>query len=273
MNKKIKAILFGDLTWGRFLKSLPFIYVCIAIFAYFYSEKMIFQNNPSSYKENNFDGLLKIKVSGDQFICAKYFPCPAAKYTILMSHGNSEDIGETEDVAVNFVKHGFSVLTYDYRGYGLSSGKSSEKNACQDVMAAYSYLVDDTKVPPENIIAYGRSLGGAFALEVASKKKVGGVILESAFATAFTVLLPPVFPFDRMKNINKIGKINCPILIIHGTKDNVVPFSHAGKLFRNAKEPKYFLELKDESHNISENGGEEFWKAVEDFRESIAKGN
>ena len=166
------------------------------------------------------------------------------------------------------------MFCYDYRGYGRSDGRPSEKACYEDAMAAYGYLVTELKIPPERIIIFGRSVGGAPSLELASKKPAAGLILEAAFATAFSVVLPfPIFPFDRMRNVSKIPKIKMPVLIMQGTDDEVIPFSHSKKLFDAATDPKSYYVIEGANHNnLMLVAGDDYWKKIDEFAETLKTG-
>lgn len=172
-----------------------------------FSDRIIFQPPASAYRDTG--ATVKLKSRDGVQISAVYLPNPQATYTILFSHGNAEDLGtlafELEDVRAM----GFSVLAYDYHGYGTSSGKPSEQNAYEDHEAAYDYLTQVLQVPADRIIAHGRSLGGAMAIDLASRKPVGGLIVESSFLSAFRVLTGyPIFPFDKFRNLEKISQVS-----------------------------------------------------------------
>ncbi len=270
---KLKKILIGDFTLKRMICSLIFIYLSLMLFAYFYSEKLIFQNQfCHSYDEKSLPGLIMIPIGNGEHISAKYYEVPGARYTVLFSHGNATDISDNICFAENFNRLGLSAFLYDYRGYGLSSGTPSEKKACEDAEAAYRYLVDKLGIPPDKIISYGQSLGGAMAVDIASKNKVGGLVLKSTFETAFKVMVPfPIFPVDRFRNIRKIRKVTAPVLIVHGTEDEVIAFRHSEKLFSTANEPKTFLRLEKAGHDDSEFSFDEFEKSFIKFIDSIEK--
>ena len=113
----------------------------------------------------------------------------------------------------------------------------------------------------------GRSLGAAVAIDLASRKKVGGLVAQSAFTTAFRVLTQvPLLPWDKFRNISKITRVNCPVLIMHGRADEVIPFSHAEKLFAAAKEPKraYWVERGDHN-NLQMFAGKRYFEELSEF--------
>jgi fermentation-respiration switch protein FrsA (DUF1100 family) len=237
---------------------------------HYLAEKIIFQPQPSSYKDTN--QIIKMNSSGVS-ISAIHLHNPEAHYTILFSHGNAEDIGNALPTLEKVKSMGFSVFAYDYQGYGTSLGSPSEENAFKDVKAAYNYLVNNLGVSPDRIIAYGRSLGGAVAVDLAQRHPLGGLIVESSFVTAYRVVTKiPLFPFDKFKSISKIKQVRCPVLVIHGKRDEIIPFSDGEKLFLEANEPKLSYWVEEAAHNnllrIAANGYE---KALWDFVALIEK--
>lgn len=240
--------LIGDLTWKRLGRSLLFIYIFFALYVYFRADSMIFLPQPPSYSNNK--EIIKIPVTPTESISAVYLPKAQAPYTLLYIHGNAEDLGTVRSSLDRLQSWGFNVFAYDYRGYGTSSGTPTETHVYQDAEAAYNYLTQQLKIPPNKIIVYGRSIGGGSATELATKHPIAGLILESTFTSAFRVVAPfPVLPFEKFNNLAKLRKINCPILIMHGQIDSVIPFHHSQTLFNAAKEPKQFLWVADADHN------------------------
>jgi fermentation-respiration switch protein FrsA (DUF1100 family) len=266
-KRKIRKILIGDLTIGKAVRAIVLIYVCFVLFAYLFSNRIIFwgQGRQASYKDG--PEIIKIETGDGVKISALYLPEPNSEFTILYSHGNAEDIGDIRPVLEAFRNKGFSVFTYDYRGYGTSEGRPSEKTTYEDAEAAYEYLVGKLGCPPDRIIAMGRSLGGAAAMHLACRKKLAGLILESAFVTAFrTVTGVPLLPFDKFRNIDKIKQVHCPILVIHGRSDSIVPFRHGEKLFEAANEPKLKFWVDGAGHNdLFWVAGARYWDAIGEF--------
>ncbi|HEX8636825.1 MAG TPA: alpha/beta hydrolase [Pyrinomonadaceae bacterium] len=241
------------------------------LLAFSFANKLIFQPQPSSYRDHS--EIIKLTTANGERISARFFQNPAAEHTILFSHGNAEDLGTAAFFLEELRKAGFAVFAYDYRGYGTSEGKPSEENAYQDAQAAYTYLTDEFKIPPEKIIAHGRSLGGAVALDLATRKKCGGLIVESSFVSAFRVVTKyPIFPFDKFQNLQKISRVKCPVLFIHGKKDSLIPFWHAEQLFNKANEPKFSLWFNDGEHNnIYSIGKKAYLEKIRDFAGNLPK--
>jgi abhydrolase domain-containing protein 17 len=247
----IKTLLIGDYSVKRIVRSMILIplliYVFLFFFALFYSDRLIFQPHPSSYSDT--DKILKLTSKNGMQISAVHLPNAKARYTILYSHGNAEDLGDAQPIFENLRDLGFSVFAYDYQGYGTSQGEPSESNAYADVEAAYNYLTEKLDVPAENIIAYGHSLGGAMAIDIAAKKPLGGLIVESSFTTAFRVMTRiSILPFDKFRSIDKIATVKCPVLVIHGVQDNTIVVGHGKALFECAVGPKQMILVEQAGH-------------------------
>ncbi len=237
------------------LLTLVVAYVGLMVLALL-SDRVIFQPHPSSYQlaelgVYRIPGLHTVMLpSGNAQIAAVYLPNPSARYTLLFSHGNAEDIGDDLPMLAEFRNAGFAVFAYDYRGYGVSTGRSSEKSVYEDVDAAYRYLTETLNVPPDRVISFGRSLGCAAAIQLASTKKVAGLIVESPFLSAFRVLTRVrLLPWDRFDNAAKIRRVHCPVLVMHGRRDQVVPWWHGERIYALANEPKQFLWVDAAGHN------------------------
>jgi fermentation-respiration switch protein FrsA (DUF1100 family) len=235
-------------TIARFALRAGGLYLCLNLFALFFSELLIFVPRDPGYK--HLPNEVRIPVANGESINAVYLEHPGAPHTILFSHGNAEDIEHVVPFMRQFHDLGYSVLMYDYRGYGTSDGRPSVRNAKADVSAAYRWLVEKKKVDPKTIIAQGRSLGGAFAVWLATRHEVGGLIVESSFVSAFRVKTHwPLLPWDKLNSLAIIGNVDCPVLVMHGTEDEVVPFWHGKKLYAAAPEPKLNLWIEGGMHN------------------------
>ena len=166
---------------------------------------------------------------------------------------------------------GFSIFAYDYHGYGTSEGKPSERNTYLDIDAAYEYLTDKLVISSRRIILHGRSLGGGPSADLASRKTVAGLVLESTFTTALQVMLPNSYSSnDKFRNIEKISKVKCPVLVIHGKSDEVIPFECGEKLFEAANDPKRFLWVENAGHNnLTQTAGDLYSEMLREFAEWI----
>jgi len=186
---------------------------------------------------------------------------------LLLSHGNAGTIEDRLDVARFFVDSHLSVLLYDYRGYGRSSGSPSEEGTYLDARAAWKELVERRGFAPARILLYGESLGGGVTSQLATEVKSGGVILHDTFssladAAAYHYPWLPVRWLLRVHydNLAKIGRISAPVLVIHSPDDEVIPFEQGERLFAAAAEPKEFLETVG-AHNGPGYLGKAEWRA------------
>jgi abhydrolase domain-containing protein 17 len=244
----LQKLLIGELSWKRFMRSLLFLYTFFALYVFFRADSMMFLPQPASYKDTK--EILKLPVSDTEKISALYLPNAQSAHTLLYIHGNASDLGDVRPLLERLHSFGFSVFAYDYRGYGTSDGKPSEHNAYQDAEAAYAYLTQQLEIPPQQLIVYGHSLGGGSAAELASRHSIGGLILESTFTSAFRVVVPfPLLPFDKFSTLDKLRKVRCPLLVMHGQVDRTIPFHHGQTLYEAASEPKLFLWVAGADHN------------------------
>lgn len=223
------------------------LYTILFFYAWFFSDALLFKPPRPSYQDTG--DLIKLSVDEGTSISARYVPNAQASFTILYSPGQSEDLGDCAEALAQLSTMGASVFAYEYEGYGTSQGVPSEEHAYRDIEAAYDYLTGALGVPPERIIPYGFSMGGGPAVDLASRKPVAGLILESAFASAFRIYLPiRILPFDKFDNLKKIARVPHPVLILHGRRDAVVPVQHAEALFQATRAPKRLVLFDDMGH-------------------------
>lgn len=258
-------LLLGDSRVLRLLMILVLGYAGIVCFALFFSDNIIFHPLPASYQDCR--EIVKIPTADGARISTLYFDNSDAHFTILYSHGNAEDIGDIRPITKALSNHGFSVLAYDYRGYGTSDGKPSENGVYQDIETVYSYMVNEMKIHPRTILGLGRSLGNGPSIHLASVKELAGIILESPFVSAYRVLTRfPLIPFDKFRNGATIQRVTCPVLVIHGDNDRIIPFWHGKAIFERANEPKLSLWVKGAGHfDLMEIAGSHYWGAISDL--------
>ncbi|MEM1168185.1 MAG: alpha/beta hydrolase [Cyanobacteria bacterium P01_H01_bin.35] len=270
-KKNIIGLLVGKFSILRLIRSIFIIYVLVGLYALFFSDRLIFLPRPSSYQEN--EDFVKLESSDRVQITGIYLPLPKAKYTILYSHGNAEDLGRILPRLRDLRDIGFNVFSYDYQGYGTSQGQPSVEGAYEDINAAYEYLTQKLGIPANQIIVYGRSVGGGPSVDLASRQPVAGLVIESSFTTAFRVVTRiPIYPFDKFPSIDKIKNVNCPVLVMHGNADLVIPFSQGQQLFATANQPKLSLWVDGAGHNnLLEVAGEEYVKVMGEFVKLIER--
>ncbi|XP_059440788.1 uncharacterized protein LOC132173332 isoform X1 [Corylus avellana] len=201
--------------------------------------------------DNSLDVLLIDTKRGNKIV-AFYLRNPCARLTLLYSHGNAADLGQLYDLFVQLkVNLRVNLMGYDYSGYGASTGKPSESNTYADIEAVYQCLETEYGVSQEDLILYGQSVGSGPTLHLAAKlPRLRGVVLHSAILSGLRVVchVKFTFCFDIYKNINKIKKVKCPVLVIHGTEDDVVNWLHGNGLWKMAREPYEPLWIKGGGH-------------------------
>ena len=253
------------------LVTTAILYLVFAAFAWLASDRMIFQPPRPSYRAGELPIVMVPRQGGS--VATLHLPNPRAAVTLLYAHGNAEDLGHVAPVLEEFRRAGFAVLAFDYRGYGVSTGgPPSTEGATRDMEAVYQHAVHTLGVAPSRLVLYGRSVGSGPATELAARVPVGGLVLESAFVSTFRVLTRiPLLPFDRFPNLRHLRQVRCPVLVIHGTEDEVIPVSHGRRLYAIAAEPKEALWVEGAHHNdVSLVGGAGYWAALTAFGRRVA---
>lgn len=250
---------------------LVIAYLGLALFAIFFSDGMIFPAQPATYSDTKEH--IKLPTKSGREVTALYLPNPEATFTMLYSHGNAEDLGDIRPTLERLHSMGFSIMAYDYPGYGTSEGRPTEQGSLQAAAAAFSYLVTQRDVEPNKIILFGRSLGSGPSCWLAAREPVAGLILDGAFSSTFRIVTKiPLLPWDKFDNLAAMDAIDCPTLFIHGKLDRVVPFAHAEALYAAAPDPKTSLFIAEAGHNnLIECAGERYWDAIRTFTESLQK--
>lgn len=170
---------------------------------------------------------------------------------LLYCHGNAEDIMDAGSKFSALREMGYTIVSADYPGYGLSGGKPSEDGCYRNVNRLYDWLVSEKGTSPENITVTGFSIGSGPAIELATKRKVGALVLEAPFLSAArSVTRIRLFAYDPFQNCSMIGKLNVPLVVIHGTMDEIVPYSQGRKIFELAPvAEKRFVAVAGGGHN------------------------
>ena len=193
-----------------------------------------------------------------------------AHFTTLFLHGNAGNLTHRVNHIQQITSAGSSILVIDYRGYGKSEGRPSEKGLYRDAEAAYQYLVSAGH-KPERIVLHGESLGTAVAVALAARRSCGGLVLEAPFTSGRDVAaraLPVLGPILTWGWDSKraIAMVRAPVLVIHGTRDEVIPFDLGRKLFEAAGQPKWFWAVDGSGHNdILETAGTRYRERLEAF--------
>ena len=203
-----------------------------------------------------------------------FFSANHSQKTLLFFHGNSGNVGSSLELVSIFVTDlHLNVFIVDYRGFGKSKGHPSEEGLYQDAQAAYQYLTQTKGIPKRNIILFGQSLGGAVAIDLASKRPAAALIVENTFTcavdmakTMYPYLPVRLFIKSQFNSKAKIKTVLYPKLIIHATQDETVPFRHGEKLFNSASFPKYFYAISGANHgNNYKIAGPDYIQRLKEF--------
>jgi fermentation-respiration switch protein FrsA (DUF1100 family) len=245
-------------------------YVAFALLAPYLAQRLLYYPQVGSGRPP--EGLRKIPGDAGE-LAVLWLPNPGAQFTLWYFHGNAEDLGDIEFALREFHDAGFSVFAVEYPGYGHSAGRPTEAALYAAARKGRDYLRNELKVPAERTILYGHSLGGGSATQMATEEKVGGLVLQSAFMSAYRVLTHwPLLPRDQYRNLAKLPAVHCPVLITHGQADEVIAFHHGEALFAAASEPKRNYWVPTAGHNdLRAVAGQGFWTTLSDFRALCAR--
>jgi hypothetical protein len=242
---------------GTLLIGLALGYGALAGLLYFHQERMVYfpeiggrrpAVNPGSvglaYEEVGLD------TADGERLHGWHVPAPGARGTVLFCHGNAGNISHRLDYLLMFHRMGYSVLIFDYRGYGLSTGKPTEPGTYLDAEAAWRHLTEARGVAPGRIVVAGESLGGAVAAWLAARRTPGALVLASTF-TSVPDMGAAVYPFLPARLLarlsydarDSVARTQAPVFVAHSPDDEIVPFAQGRALYDAARGPKQFLEL------------------------------
>lgn len=201
---------------------------------------------------------------------------------VLFFHGNAGNIAGRVSTAAGLVRRGVSVFLLEYRGYGASEGSPSEDGILRDGRAGLDWVVDRVR-GPERVVLYGRSLGGVVAASLGSRERVAGVILESSFTTLeemASAVYPwiPRFFFRRLRghydNLSAVGRMDRPLLVVHGTADDLAPVEMGRTLHQRAGVAARWFEVEGAGHNdMIQVGGDLYFDTVAEFVKDVTAVN
>lgn len=253
MNKVIELICFAVL-----------IYYGLMGFMYLYQRKMMYfpdtaRLSPSAVGAQERVDVITVKTQDELELQGWYFaPSDQSKPVILWFHGNGSSHGHRSYRLEGYLDAGYGVLLAGYRGYGGNPGSPSEQGLYKDARAYVKWLQDRDK----DIVLYGESLGTGVATHIATEFDVRALILEAPYSSTAEVAketyfwLPVGFIMkDKFESLNEIADIDAPLLIIHGSEDEVIPIHFGERLFDFAVEPKTFVKIEGAAHyNLYERG-------------------
>ena len=210
-------------------------------------------------------------------IHAYWLPAAGAERALLFLHGNGGNASHRLPNAALLQRLGVHVLLLDYRGYGISEGKATEAGVYADARAGLAHLIEVRGIPDERIVVFGRSLGGAVAVDLAQDRVLAGIILESTF-TSIPDVVDSIFGSAvaslagrRFDSAAKIERVRAPLLFFHGDRDEVVAYPLGQRLFELAPEPKQFETLRGAGHNDTvQIGGRIYLERIQRFLDEVA---
>jgi len=250
---------------GLFMLGIWIVIIVTSVYVVFTALLFIFQSHYVYYPDRILSahpGIIGLHFESISFetrdgvkLSGWFIPRENARGVILFCHGNAGNISHRLESIQIFHRLGLDIFIFDYRGYGQSEGKPSEQGTYQDAEAAWRYLIEERQVDPNEIIVFGRSLGGAVASWLAQSHTPGALILESAF-TSLRDIAARLYPYLPVRLLLRfeyntaehLDRVNCPVLIVHSREDEIMPFSHGRRLFEVANEPKRLLEIAG-THN------------------------
>lgn len=259
------------------------VYVGFGLYLYIFQERQIyFPQLPSHPMQATPADIgleyepLRLKTADGESLDAWYIPAAGARRTLLYLHGNGGNISHRFDPIGVFHRLGLNVLIFDYRGYGASTGKPDEAGTYADAEAAWHYLTGERGVQPEDIVLFGESLGGAIAARLASRQRPAGLILYASL-TSVEAMARELFPFYparllaryRYDTLGAMPGISCPVLILHSSDDEIIPFHHGKALFEAASGSRRLLALKGGHNDALLVSRDVYAQGVEEFLASL----
>jgi pimeloyl-ACP methyl ester carboxylesterase len=231
-------------------------YAGLALLLYFFQSRLVFypETDRAFAATPGQIGLpfedLQLETSDGISLHGWFIPAPQARGTVLFLHGNAGNISHRLDSIRMFHRLGYSMLIFDYRGYGNSGGAPSEQGTHRDAEAAWRNLTEQRHIPPCRIALFGESLGGAVAAWLAVRQKPAALVIASSF-TSVPDLGQHIYPYLPVRWLARIHydtrgylrAVSVPVLIAHSPEDEIIPFEHGRALFAAANPPKQFLEL------------------------------
>lgn len=180
-----------------------------------------------------------------------FIPRQGADHVVLFLHGNARNISHYITTAALYHELGYHILLFDYRGYGRSAGRPDEAGVYLDAEAAWRCLVEDRGYVPDRIAVHGRSLGAAIASRLATRHTPAALVIESTF-TSMPDLAAELFPLlparllmsHRFPVRDNLRQVKCPVLVVHGREDELIPYRHGLALYEAANEPRELLDIE-----------------------------
>jgi fermentation-respiration switch protein FrsA (DUF1100 family) len=259
------------------------IYLILALALYLFQGKMVFLSNFPERALTASPGNIGLQyenvaltTSDNEQLHGWYVPAMDPRGVVLFFHGNAGNISHRLDSIRIFVELELDVLIIDYRGYGQSTGKTTEQGTYLDAQAAWDYLIENRNIPAERIIVFGRSLGGAIGAWLGAHNKPAAVIIESSF-TSGVDMARRLYPFLPVRLITRLkypvtdyaARLNCPTLVIHSRHDEIIPFAMGQAIYGALKQPGQFLAIRGDHNNGFLLSYDEYVAGLNSFIQSV----
>jgi fermentation-respiration switch protein FrsA (DUF1100 family) len=241
------------------IKVLFILFITLALLTYFFQRQLIYHPTNEKPRPEDFGAqgmeVVTLVTKDHLKLNAWYEPAKKNYPTVLFLHGNAGNIGYRMPIAKQLINAGFGVLLLDYRGYGGNPGSPNEQGLYMDGEAALHFL-DTRGIAATRLVIYGESLGTGVATQLATEHASCAVVLQSPFtslADAARYHYPwiPLKPWDKYNSLARIQQIHSPLLVLHGTIDNTVPYNEGLTLFQAALQPKKMISyLGYDHHNL-----------------------
>ncbi len=250
---------------AKILFYIALAYLAIVAVAYFAQRKFTYFPNaarvaPAAAGLQGFREVELPTPDGARLV-AWYAPAPPGAPTILYFHGNGGGLANRAGRFGRYQNAGFGIFAISYRGYSGSTGSPTEAHNIADARLAYDYLIKQS-LKPSDIILFGESLGSGVAVQTAAAVPVAGVILDAPYTSVVEVGAKayPILPLnwlmvDRYQSDKYIAAINAPLLILHGTRDQVIPIEMGQRMYALARDPKRIVVFPEGRHVDLDNYG------------------
>jgi uncharacterized protein len=255
--------------WQKLAKRFAIGYVTVCGLLYWQQQRLMFhpskslEHTPSLYQLTYQDLWIPVKnASGKtEQLHGWWIPAKNANAPVMLYfHHNAMNIGSNVSQALQFHKLGYTIVLFDYRGFGQSEGDfPTEAQVYEDGQAAWNYLTQTRQILPSKIVIYGHSIGGAIAIDLATKHpEAAALIVQSSFTSmhdmtkrfgVYWVLPIELLLKQRFESLDKMKVIKMPTLIIQGTEDFQIPVEMGTKLYTAAPEPKQLLTIVGGGHD------------------------
>jgi len=252
-------------------------YGAIVGLAFAFQDQLLFQPSSRLLATPDDAGMpyetVRLDTDDGETLHGWWIPAPdVSRGTLLFFHGNAGNISGRLESVQQFHQLGLNVLIVDYRGYGQSTGAPSEEGIYRDTEACWRYLTETKDLAPQDVVIFGRSMGGGPATWLAAREQPGAVILESVFTNVpdvgahhYSFLPVRALATNQFDNESRVGDIEAPTLHIHSRGDRVVPFELGQQVYEAAAEPKQFLEIEGGHNDGFLVSAEEYLRTIDDF--------